>query len=179
VDETKKITAQDLRHQDFSIKMRGYDRDEVDEFLATVADFLEKDAAERAELRQKIESVESQLREFKDLEGTLKNTLLRTQESADDVRRAAERESELIIREAQVKADRMIDERRSKLNQLEASFDALRLKWNEYFVQFKNLLSSNLELLDKMQHDYDSIAGSEKKNLSNNSTLEGEKGENK
>ena len=157
MDESKKITAQDLRHQEFSVKMRGYAREEVDEYLSIVADFLEKESAEKTELSQKIRFLEKQLEDFKNLESTLKNTLLRTQESADEVKRTAEREGELIIREAQVKADRMVEEKYDRLKRLESSYEGLRMKWDEYFVKFKNLLNSHLEILDKMQSDYDQL----------------------
>lgn len=157
MDEHRKITAQDVRHQEFSAKMRGYDKSEVDEYLSIVADILEKEAGEKADLMEKIGLLQKQLDNFRNLEDTLKNTLIRTQESLDDAKKTAEREGELIIREAQVKADRMIDERREKLTKLESSFELLRSKWNEYFVKFRNLLNSHLEILDKMQGDYDNI----------------------
>jgi cell division initiation protein len=157
VDENRKITAQDVRHQEFSGKMRGYDKAEVEEYLSIVADVLESEAAEKAEYKQRIDLLQKQLDNFKNLEDTLKNTLIRTQESLDDAKKTAEREGELIIREAQVKADRMIEEKREKLQKLEASFETLRSKWNEYFVKFRNLLNSHLEILDKMQGDYENI----------------------
>ncbi len=157
MDEDAKITAQDIRHQEFSVKMRGYDRSEVEEFLSTVADMLEKDTSERSELRQKIELLEKQLQEFKNLEATLKNTLIRTEESAEDVKRAAERESELIIREAKVKADKMYSEKMEELHRVESSYEAMQAKWNEYYIKFKNLLTSHLEILEKMQQEYKTI----------------------
>jgi len=157
VDKAKKITAQDLRHQQFSTKMRGYAREEVDEYLAIVAEFLKKEASEKAELEQRIKALEVQLEDFKTLEHTLKNTLIRTQESVDEVKRTAEREGELIIREAQVKADRMVEDKYDRLKKLESSYQGLRLKWDEYFVKFKNLLSSHMEILDKMQKDYEQL----------------------
>lgn len=158
MSESGKITAQEIRHQDFSTKMRGYDREEVDQYLALLADMLEKDAGEKEELGQKIQTLEKQLVEFRELEGTLKNTLLRTQESADDVRRNAERESELIIREAQVKADKIIAEKKEKIRQLDNQYEALQLKWDEYFSKFKNLLTSHLDILDKLENDYKRLA---------------------
>jgi len=154
VSESGKITAQDIRHQEFSGKMRGYDKDEVDQYLAIIADNLENNAVDNNELLKKIELLENQLSEFKNLEGTLKNTLLRTQESADDVQRHAEKESELIIREAQVKADKIIDEKKEKIRQLDQKYEGLQLKWDEYFSRFKNLLVSHLESLDKMEIEY-------------------------
>lgn len=158
MDEDSKLTAQDIRHQEFSSKLRGYDKDEVDEFLSTVAGFVEKLAAEKAQLTQKIELLEKQLAEFKNMESTLKNTLLRSQESADDVKRSAQKESELIIREAQVKADRLIEEKREKIRKLENNYEALQSKWDEYFIKFKNLLTSHLDTLENMENEYKRLA---------------------
>jgi len=165
VDEREKLTAQDVRHQEFSSKLRGYDRDEVNEFLSIVADLIEELGAERLKILQKSEFLEKQLAEFKNIEATLKSTLLRTQESADDIKRAAEKESELIIREAQVKADRLIEEKRVKIRQLESNYEALRSKWDEYFVKFKNLLTSHLEILEKLESEYKNLAKDSMKSL--------------
>jgi len=158
MSESGKITAQEIRHQEFTTKMRGYDKDEVDQYLTLLADSLEKDAIEKNELNQSLQNLEKQLSEFRELENTLKNTLLRTQESADDVRRNAERESELIVREAQVKADKITEEKKTKIRQLEQSYDGLQLKWDEYFSKFKNLLTSHLDILDKLENDYKKLA---------------------
>lgn len=165
MDEREKLTAQDVRHQEFSSKLRGYDRDEVNEFLSIVADLIEELGAERLKILQKSEFLEKQLAEFKNIEATLKSTLLRTQESADDIKRAAEKESELIIREAQVKADRLIEEKRVKIRQLESNYEALRSKWDEYFVKFKNLLTSHLEILEKLESEYKNLAKDSMKSL--------------
>jgi cell division initiation protein len=154
MSELNKLTAQDVRHQEFSTKFRGYDKEEVDQFLEMLAEYLENDISQKGELKQKIELLEKQLEEFKNLEATMKNTLLRTQESVDDVRRTAEKESELIIREAQIKADQLIEERRERIRQLEGNYQVLQMTWDEYFVKFKHLLTSHLETLDKMEDDY-------------------------
>lgn len=163
--EENNFTAQDIRHQEFSSRLRGYDKDEVEEFLATVAGFVEKLAAEKAQLVQKIELLEKQLAEFRNMESTLKNTLLRSQESADDIKRAAQKESELIIREAQVKADRLIEEKREKIRRLESSYEALQSKWDEYFIKFKNLLTSHLDTLESMETEYKRLAQDSMKQL--------------
>jgi cell division initiation protein len=177
VDENRKITAQDIRHQEFSTRLRGYDRSEVEEYLSIVADALENEAAGRAELNQKIELLQKQLDNFRNLEDTLKNTLIRTQESLDDAKKTAEREGELIIREAQVKADRMVEEKRDRLNKLESNFQLLRSKWNEYFVKFRSLLNSHLEILDKMQGDYENINRESIETAETDKEVSAEKGE--
>jgi len=161
VDESVKITAQDIRHQEFMIKFRGYDKTEVDQFLNQVADYLEQDSSSRNELKQKLKLLEDQVSEFKNLEQTLKDSLIRSQESADELKRNTEKEAELIIREAQVKGDRMIEERRSKIDKLENSYEALRTKRNEYFVRFKSLLLAHLELLEKLEKEYENMTGGE------------------
>jgi cell division initiation protein len=165
VAEEHNITSQDIRHQEFSSRLRGYDKDEVEEFLTAVAGFVEKLAAEKAQLTQKIELLEKQLAEFKEMESTLKNTLLRSQESADDVKRSAQKESELIIREAQIKADRLIEERREKIRKLESNYEALQSKWDEYFIKFKNLLTSHLDTLENMENEYKRLAQDSVKQL--------------
>jgi len=157
VDESGKIAPQELRHPDFSTRLRGYDKGEVDRFLAAVADHMEQEAEQKSAFMQKISLLEKQLLEFRNLENTLKNTLLRSQETADDIKRTAEKEGALIVREAQVKADRLLEEKRAQINQLEAKYQALQSRLDEYFIRFKNMLTSQLETLKRMEEEHKAL----------------------
>jgi cell division initiation protein len=157
MDDEIKLTAQDLRHPELATRFRGYDKQEVDQLLSKIADQLERDGTERSRLTEKLESLKQELEKYEELEETLKNTLLRIQESADEVRKNAHKESELIIREAQVKADHLVEDRAGQIRRMESKFEVLKGEWYQFYARFKTLLSSHLEMLERMKEETDSL----------------------
>ena len=99
-----KITPLDIQQMVFKTGFRGYDKEEVNRFLEEIAETVEELNRENAVQREKIVFLEQQLTELKRTEATLSNTLVSAQSLAEDVKRSAQRESELVIKEAELKA---------------------------------------------------------------------------
>src|SRR5262249_49037859 len=109
-----KITALDIQQMVFKTGFRGYDKEEVNRFLEEIAETVEELNRENAIQREKIAFLEQQLTELKRTEATLSNTLVSAQSLAEAVKRSAQRESELDIKEAQLKAGEMIRQARGE-----------------------------------------------------------------
>ena len=110
-----KITPLDIQQMVFQVKLRGYDRDEVNRFLEEVAQTVESLNRDNAGLRERIVSLEQQVAELKRTELTLSNTLVSAQSLADDVKRSAQRDAELIVKEAELKAGELFRQARVEL----------------------------------------------------------------
>ncbi|MGQ0666137.1 MAG: DivIVA domain-containing protein [Nitrospiraceae bacterium] len=110
-----KITPLDIQQMVFRVKFRGYDREEVNRFLEEVAQTVESLNRDNAALRERLASVEQQVAELKRAETTLSNTLVSAQSLADDVKRSAQREADLIIKEAELKAGELFRQARVEL----------------------------------------------------------------
>src|SRR5574341_1850873 len=110
-----KITPLDIRKMLFKVRLRGYDRQEVDQFLEELARTVETLNRDQTALREKLASAEQQLAELKKAEGTLMNTLVTTQALTDDLKHAAQRDAELIMKEAELKAGEMLREAQAEL----------------------------------------------------------------
>jgi cell division initiation protein len=110
-----KITPLDIQQMVFKTGFRGYDKEEVNRFLEEIAETVEELNRENAVQREKIVYLEQQLTELRRTEATLSNTLVSAQSLAEDVKRSAQRESELVIKEAELKAGEMMRQARVEL----------------------------------------------------------------
>jgi cell division initiation protein len=98
------MTPVEIRHVNLGRKPLGYDRTETDELLENVAASFEHVWRERADLRDELEELESELARQKELEQALRNTLLSAERMADDMRAQARREADVIVAEARSSA---------------------------------------------------------------------------
>ena len=98
------LTALDIHNKEFKRSFRGYSEDEVDEFLDQVVKDYEKLYRDNIELKETLDRVNSKLEHFQHMENTLHNTLVIAQETAEEVKLNAKKESELQLKEAEIRA---------------------------------------------------------------------------
>lgn len=99
------ITPLDIENKKFSKKtLNGYDPEEVDDFLDELMLDYEKIYRQSSEDTKKIEELTSKLEHYTQIESTLQNTLLMAQSASDEVKKAAEKQAEQIVKEAENKA---------------------------------------------------------------------------
>ena len=113
--DAMRITPLDIQQMVFRVSFRGYDKEEVNRFLEELAQTVESLNRDQAVQREKILFLEQQLAEMKRTESTLSSTLLSAQSLAEDVKRNAQREADLVIKEAELKAGELIRQARVEL----------------------------------------------------------------
>lgn len=123
-----KVTPLDLRQMQFAASMRGYDKNEVRAFLADAADDYEQALREIDRLRQELGKQETALAEHRDREINLRNTLLTAQRLADQIKENAEQEARMIIREAEGRADLLLEKAQARLEEIERDIAELKLR---------------------------------------------------
>ena len=110
------LTADEIANKKFDTKMRGFNPNEVNDFLkqmaATVADLTEKNR----ELSEQVKANEEKLKYFTDLKDSLNKSILVAQEAADKVKSNAKKEAEIVVREAQKQATDIVSEANDKAN---------------------------------------------------------------
>jgi cell division initiation protein len=127
-ERVMRIAPLDLRQQRFKTVMRGFDKTEVVAFLTEAADDYEHALREIDRLRQDLVRMESLLSEHRDREENLRNTLLTAQRLADGVKDAAQNEGKMIVREAQGRADLLLQKAQARLEEIERDINELRLR---------------------------------------------------
>jgi cell division initiation protein len=127
-ERVMRIAPLDLRQQRFRKALHGYDRTEVVAFLTEAADDYEHALREIDRLRQDLTRTEALLHEHREREATLRNTLLTAQKLSDQLREQAENEAKLIVREAQGRADLLLQKAQARLEEIEHDITDLRLR---------------------------------------------------
>lgn len=110
-----RITPLDIQQKQFSVKFRGFNMEEVDSFLELVREEMEELLRENANLREDVRRYEKQLKEYKDIEETLRATLISTQQMVEEYKNTVRKEAELIKKEAQLEAENMIKQAQEKV----------------------------------------------------------------
>lgn len=95
------LTPLDIHNKEFSRRIRGYDEDEVNEFLDQVIKDYESVIRENKELHNQLLSIQERLDHFVNIEESLSKTIIVAQEAADDVKNNSKKESQLILKEAE------------------------------------------------------------------------------
>lgn len=149
-----RITPLDIRKQEFRRAMRGLDADEVHAFLATVADEYEAALTENKQLREKVVQLEGKVAEFRNMEETLRNTLVTAERAMTEARENARKEAELILRDARMKSDEHTSSLSSKVDALKTQLHELRAQRDSYLARMASLAQSQLSLVDGFRKDY-------------------------
>jgi len=142
-----KLTPLDIRHKEFHRGMRGYADAEVDEFLDSVADEFERVFKENIELNDRVEALQEQLSHYRGIEETLQKTLLSAQQNADEIRSSAQKEAQLVLRDAEVKGRDTVSEAYATKQEVERQVVLLRNAEAEFRFKFRALLEGYLKQL--------------------------------
>ena len=130
-ERTLAVMPLDVRQAKFNSAMRGYDRQEVTGFLEQTSEAFESALRENERLRQEVARLEGALGQFRELEGSLKNTLMSAQKLADDMRENAAQESARVVREAEGRAEMILQKALVKLEDIQREIDGLRMRRRE------------------------------------------------
>jgi cell division initiation protein len=148
-----RITPLDIRKQPFRMTFRGFDPDQVTSFLQMIAGEFEALIRSSDELATKAKICEQDLEHYRKIEKTLNEALLSTQRATDEARVNAQKESELIIKDAQLRAARAEDEARNRVHTLESEIVSLKNQRDSFLARFRAMLKTQLELLTTISED--------------------------
>lgn len=143
-DESFHLTPLDVRRYEFGRVMRGYDPGRVDQFREQVADELERLTRLNQDLEQKARSFHDQLKSFRERDKALNEALVHAQQLRADIREQSERESALIIREAQAQAESIITNAQSDIRRVEDELAALDRFRRNYLAQLRVFVERQL-----------------------------------
>ncbi|MDU4959838.1 MAG: DivIVA domain-containing protein [Sporomusaceae bacterium] len=147
------LTPLDIHNKEFKKGFRGYNEDDVDQFLDKVIKDFEKLYRENIELKETLERLSAKLEHYQNLETTLNNTLVVAQETAEDVKLNAKKEAELILKEAEVAASRTVEEARGKARKLTGEFEDLQRQTHIYRGRMRTLLQAQLDMLNAAEEE--------------------------
>jgi cell division initiation protein len=141
------LTPLDIHNKEFTRGFRGYDEDEVNDFLKQLIKDFEDVIRERDELYDRTKELEDRINHFSSIEETLNKSIYVAQESAEEVRKNAQKEGQLKVQEAEKNADRIINEALNKSRRIELEIEELKKQASVYQTKFKMLLEAQMEML--------------------------------
>jgi cell division initiation protein len=147
------LTPLDIHNKEFKRGFRGYSEEEVDQFLDEVVKDYEKLYRENIELKETLDRVNSKLEHFQHMENTLHNTLVIAQETAEEVKLNARKESELQLKEADIRAQKLVEEAMAKVRRMQGEYEEIQKQAQIYRTRMRTLLQAQLEMLQKAEED--------------------------
>ncbi len=166
------IKPLDIRRKEFKNSLRGYDQNQVDDFLDAVADEFEKTFSENQRMKDQVSTLRERLEQFDELEGSIRAALVHAEQAAtdlrqsavreaDDTRRSAERdaeneitnakrEAEMTIQEAKTRSHQMLADTSSRVERVQDSYEALREARGTFAADFRHLLKTYMSVMENM-----------------------------
>ena len=142
------LTPLDIHNKEFSKGFRGYDEDEVNEFLDRVVKDYEVLIKENMTMKQKVQDLGEKLEHYTKIEETLHNAIIVAQQTAKEVKETAVGEADLIRREAEQESKRSIEEGMSRARNVQREIEDLVKQAHIFRSRFRSLLEAQLEIIN-------------------------------
>jgi cell division initiation protein len=142
------LTPVEIRHVKLGRSLLGYDRKTIDSLLADIVSSFEQVWRERADLRDELEELETELTRQKEIEDALRNTLLSAERMADDVRGQARREADVIVSEARSTARDIVSGAENERERIQTEIRRLRTLEVDVRAEYRAFLVAALDRLE-------------------------------
>ncbi len=143
------LTPQDIQSQQFAARFRGYDMDEVDEFLERVADEMLTLIQENKQLKERIDGLKRDLATYRDQERSFQKAIISAQQIADEMKEKSEAEARAIVEDAKQEAATILQQAHDEVTALERRLDDLRAQKTEVKEELRAMLTAYLARLDE------------------------------
>jgi cell division initiation protein len=150
-----RITPLDIRKQEFRKGMRGLDPEEVYAFLSTVADEYESILNDNKALRERLLELDDKVQEYRTMEKTLRDTLLTAERVNAEAKDNARREANIIIKEAQIEAEKALGDIKTEAVRLHQQVQQLRSQRDAYLARMKVVAESHLSTIESALADFE------------------------
>ena len=148
-----RLTAMDVESQEFPVRFRGYDPQDVRLFLRSVAEELERLNLENGKLREQVGAAKTAVDEFRRREQMLQQTLLTAQSMTGEMKEKAKAEAELLLRRARLDTERMLQQAQDQLARLETEISRSKLERDLFERRLRGTIEEHLSLLDQRRSD--------------------------
>jgi len=142
------MEADNIRKREFSRRFRGLNPEEVAELQEEAAQHVEELQSNMEELVSRLKRAEHALAKYRERETGLEATLKQTRQAAEDIKENAERESQLMVAEAELQAEKILGQAHNRLAQIHDDISELKRQRAQFEVRLRSLVEAHLKLLD-------------------------------
>jgi len=146
-----RISPMDIQKQPFGRRFRGYDPDDVRTYLNLVAEEVAALQRNRDSLEQEVQGLKTLIDEHRERETILKNTLLTAQKVSEEIRETARKQAEIVVKEAEVQADHLLQLAQSRAHEVDRGILDLRLQRTGLRNDIRSLLARLTQILDAQE----------------------------
>lgn len=148
------LTPMDINNKEFKKVMRGYNAEEVDDFLDEIIDNYEAIYKENSALKEKLASINEQIEHYQKIESTIQNTLLLAQDAADQAKASSEKEAEMIVKNANETAQKILDKAHNDVLQINDEYEDIKQEFIKFRSRFRNFMTVQLETFEDLEKDF-------------------------
>jgi cell division initiation protein len=143
-----RISPIDIQQKQFKSRPFGYEKAGVDQFLEMLAEELERLIGKNQNLQESLDRVNATLGEMREREETLKETLVTTQKITEDLKSTARREVDVMMAEAEIKAERLMHNAEERRVQLIEEIQEIKRQKVDFEVSLRGLLEKHIRMID-------------------------------
>ncbi|MBE6090680.1 MAG: DivIVA domain-containing protein [Clostridium beijerinckii] len=149
-----KLTPMDINNKEFKKGLRGYNSDEVDEFLDEVVDNYEELYKENANLKEKLANLNEKVEHYSKIESTIQNTLILAQNAAEQAKNSAKKEAEFMMKNANETAQKVMDKAHNDVIQINDEYERVKQEFIKFRAKYRNFMNAQLETFDDLEKDF-------------------------
>lgn len=150
-----RITSMDIDSKEFKKVFRGYDIDEVNDFLNEIADDYEELYKENSTLKEKLSGYEEKVEHYRKIEETIQNTLVLAQGAAEQAKIAAQKEADIIIQNANDSGQRILDRANNDVLRINDEYERIKQEFEKFRAVFRNFMNSQMDMFQRLEMDFD------------------------
>ncbi len=144
------LTPLDIQNKQFPRSVRGYNENEVEEFMALIVRSMEELIQVNIDTTSKMTVMEEQLDRYKAMENTIHDAMVLAQKTSEDMIQSAHERSSLIIEKAEEQARKLLEDANKDVIDTIRRHEAAKHEYRAFGTKFKVLLESQLKLVDEM-----------------------------
>ena len=157
------ITPLDIQQQQFHVRFRGFDMREVDAFLEKTADLFASLKQENENLKTEIQRLRHEIQGHREREESFKRAMLNSQKVLDQMKENAKKSAEIVVADAEVKAEKILNKAHNRLAQIHEDISELKRQRLQIEVQIRSVLDGHGKLLELSKESFESINEEEEK----------------
>ena len=148
-----KLTPMDINNKEFKRGLRGYNPDEVDEFLEDIVENYEELYKENSRLKETVTRLKDKVDHYERLEATIQNTLLLAQNAAEQAKESSQKEADLIVNNANETAQKILDKAHSDVIGINDEYERVKEEFIKFRAKFRGFMNTQLQTFDELEKD--------------------------
>ncbi|MFQ5718509.1 MAG: DivIVA domain-containing protein [Acidobacteriota bacterium] len=150
-----RITPLEVHNHQFGRSLRGFDRDEVQAFLSLVSEELEQAISDSNRFKDQVAELREQLAESRSREQGFQKAMATADRVAAEIKQTAQREREVLIKEARLKANKLLEQAQTRAVALEDRVNELKMARDRFEHRLRAMLDEHLHLIEQVRDESD------------------------